>query len=358
MDGGLGRPGVALPLELLELQDREHAPVAVEHALAFQERLPLDRAQGERLRERVHEDVGGHVGLDDEDERTIRGAADGRHHGAARRVDLRLVSDGVPERHHRGQPVGLARVLLHDAESPEAAQHDVRPPVRQRLMLLDPARAPVLVDGRTSVVVVLPSCAQQRHADDARPGQRVRDHLAVAGLEDVERKGNLRKEDDVREREQRNDRRNGGQESSGAGAQAVGRREAPSPCPEERYRPMIWMATSRLRGPSSSAAMMAWNCPSTSLALVNGNERAWPRSVACRCECAFCRSQSEWAGSLCRQSSLGLTTLLSIPLMSWRSADCHSFTKSATVVCSEDRRTIPSLMSWRLTMAATFSVRL
>src|SRR6185436_9445229 len=186
-------------------------------------------------------------------------------------------------------------------------------------------------------VVPLPSRAKQDHPDDARARQRVRDHLAVARLEDVEWERDPGKEDDVREREQRDDGGKAGQPG---------------------YRPMIWMATSRLRGPSSSAAMMAWNCPSTSLPFVMGKDTACPSRVACRCECAFWRSQSECWGSLCRHSSRGLTTLLSIPLMSWRSADCHSFTNRATVVCSEERRTIPSLMSWRLTMSATFSVRL
>ena len=65
---------------------------------------------------------------------------------------------------------------------------------------------------------------------------------------------------------------------------------------------MIWMARSRWRGPSSSAAMMAWNCPSTSLPLATGNDSAWPSSVACRCEWAFWRSQSECSGSLWRHS--------------------------------------------------------
>src|SRR5712691_599927 len=121
---------------------------------------------------------------------------------------------------------------------------------------------------------------------------------------------------------------------------------------------MIWMARSRLRGPSSSAAMMAWNWPSTSLPLLTEKDRAWPRSVACRCECALWRSQSEWSGSLCRQSSRGLTTFSSIAFTSCRSAACHSLTNNARVVCSEDSSTMPSSMSWRFMTSASFSVRL
>src|SRR5712691_5592713 len=121
---------------------------------------------------------------------------------------------------------------------------------------------------------------------------------------------------------------------------------------------MIWMARSRLRGPSSSAAMMAWNWPSTSLPLLTEKDRAWPRSVACRCECALWRSQSEWSGSLWRQSSRGLTTFSSIAFTSCRSAACHSLTKRASVVWSEESSTIPSFMSWRLRTSATLSVRL
>src|SRR5437867_1164054 len=121
---------------------------------------------------------------------------------------------------------------------------------------------------------------------------------------------------------------------------------------------MIWMARSRLRGPSSSAAMMAWNWPSTSLPLLTEKDRAWPRSVACRCEWALWRSQSEWSGLLWCQSSRGLTIFSSIAFTSCRSAACHSLTKRARVVWSEESSTIPSLMSWRLRTSATLSVRL
>jgi hypothetical protein len=41
-----------------------------------------------------------------------------------------------------------------------------------------------------------------RHADEAVSRERMLDHLAVAGLEDVERCANAREEDDVREREE------------------------------------------------------------------------------------------------------------------------------------------------------------
>ena len=56
--------------------------------------------------------------------------------------------------------------------------------------------------------------------------------------------------------------------TAGARARAV---TAPrrGPGPAQAQRPMIWMARSRLRGPSSSAAMMAWNWPSTSLPLAH-----------------------------------------------------------------------------------------
>ena len=116
-------------------------------------------------------------------------------------------------------------MLLHDAEPREPAQHDVGPAVRQRFVLFDPPRTSLPVDGRTAVVVVLPSRTQQDHADHPRSGQGVRDHLAVARLEDVERKRDLRKQDDVGQREERDDRRNGRQESSAPvlGAPATGR---------------------------------------------------------------------------------------------------------------------------------------
>ena len=55
------------------------------------------------------------------------------------------------------------------------------------------------------MIVLLPALAQKRHADQAGTAGGVADHLAIAGLEDVERQHDLREEDDVRQGEDRND---------------------------------------------------------------------------------------------------------------------------------------------------------
>ena len=57
------------------------------------------------------------------------------------------------------------------------------------------------------MVLVLPVAAEQHHADEARTGERVAHHGAIARLEDVQRQRHVRKEDDVGQRKDRNEAR-------------------------------------------------------------------------------------------------------------------------------------------------------
>ena len=67
----------------------------------------------------------------------------------------------------------------------------------------DHAGAADRVDRRPPVVIRLPAGPQQHHPDDPIAAQRLRHHLPVARLEDVQRQEDVGKEHHVRQRENR-----------------------------------------------------------------------------------------------------------------------------------------------------------
>ncbi len=77
-----------------------------------------------------------------------------------------------------------------------------RPSGRGSCSAISPAQ-PISVDGRAAGGVGAPRRVEELDAEDPVAGERVREHLAVARLEDVERERRLREEDDAREREDR-----------------------------------------------------------------------------------------------------------------------------------------------------------
>ena len=72
--------------------------------------------------------------------------------------------------------------LAQDAEARQAFEHDVEPPVVERLDFGDPPDAADLEQRRAS-----PALARLDHADAPVARERVGDHRAVARLEDVQR---------------------------------------------------------------------------------------------------------------------------------------------------------------------------
>ena len=94
-------------------------------------------------------------------------------------------------------------ILLDDPEAFEPAQDEVVAAVGQPLDVGQHAAAADRIDRRPSLVVPVPSRPQQHHPDHAIAGQRVGDHVAVARLEDVQRQEHVGEEDDVGQREQR-----------------------------------------------------------------------------------------------------------------------------------------------------------
>ncbi len=183
----------------------------VEDAVAFEQRLPLERLEWQVLRQGVHQVLVGHgrrelrlgaAALDGGDQQRLRAAAA----AAARRRD-RSRRMRLGQRLDLRQPIRLARVLAGDAELLDAAQHDVVAAVRQRLGVRDDAGAADRIHRRPPVVVALVARLQQHHPDDAVAGQRVGHHRPVARLEDVQRQEDVRKQHDVRQRKDRNRRR-------------------------------------------------------------------------------------------------------------------------------------------------------
>ena len=103
-----------------------------------------------------------------------------------------------PEVSNDDELVSGDNVWGDDPESFEPAKDDVVAPVRQPLEMCNHAAAPERVDRRSSFVIVFPPRPQQCHADNPIASQRIGDHLAITGLEDVERQKNARKKHDVR----------------------------------------------------------------------------------------------------------------------------------------------------------------
>ncbi len=85
------------------------------------------------------------------------------------------------------QSIWPALIFTRHSEFHDAAEHDVEPPAGQLLDLGNHSGAADLVDVRSSGIVSFVSGLQRRHADDAVAFQRIRDHRAIAGLEDVQR---------------------------------------------------------------------------------------------------------------------------------------------------------------------------
>jgi imidazolonepropionase-like amidohydrolase len=115
----------------------------------------------------------------------------------------------LDDRLHLGQPVRLRVVpvlLTMNAELGEPAKHDIRAAVRQRLDVGDDSRA---ADGKHARPgAVFPSRLEKDHSDHPVSRERIGQHLAVAGLENVQGQQHVRKQDDGRQREDRDDRRN------------------------------------------------------------------------------------------------------------------------------------------------------
>src|SRR5207244_1491816 len=106
-----------------------------------------------------------------------------------------------------GGPVRLLRLLVDQAETGQTVKDEVEAPVLQRVLLNDLPQAEDGVDGRGSLVALLPAGLEQGHRDVALAVEGRARHRPVAGLEDMKRQEHARKEDDVREGEHRNDPR-------------------------------------------------------------------------------------------------------------------------------------------------------
>src|ERR1051325_9691515 len=162
-----------------------------EHAVAFEQRLPLEDLEVEILSERVHKifvrhrwwklRFGAHA-LD------CRG-----EHGLQQLTlmaqGLRLVRghtlrDGV----YNADAVRLALIFRRHPELLDAAQDDVVAAFAERLRVGDDAGAADVENRRPTLVVRFIAGAEQHHADDAIALQRIRRHRAIARLEDVQRK--------------------------------------------------------------------------------------------------------------------------------------------------------------------------
>jgi hypothetical protein len=103
-----------------------------------------------------------------------------------------------------GHPIGRGRVSLAGDPVPERApEENVRAAVLERFVLHDPARAAHLEDGRPARVIRGTRGIQELDAEEPFARERVREHGLIAGFEDVEGEDRLRKEEDVREREER-----------------------------------------------------------------------------------------------------------------------------------------------------------
>jgi hypothetical protein len=97
-------------------------------------------------------------------------------------------------------PIAPRPILVDDAEAFEPAQHDVEAAVGQRFDVRDDAAAADRIHRRRALVVAVPARPQQHHADHAVAGHRVRHHLAISRLEDVQREKDVGEEHNVRQR--------------------------------------------------------------------------------------------------------------------------------------------------------------
>jgi hypothetical protein len=122
-------------------------------------------------------------------------------------LDALGVRDPFGERLDCREAIGLAAVFGRDAEFFHALEHDVEAPVGQRLGMSDDAGAADRVNRRLPVVSRLEPGPQQHHPDDAVAGERIRHHRPVPRLEDVQRHEHVGKQNGIRQREDRNDRR-------------------------------------------------------------------------------------------------------------------------------------------------------
>src|SRR5262249_23518101 len=102
-------------------------------------------------------------------------------------------------------PVGGAIELADDVVLPEPPEHDVEAAVGELLDADHLADRPGGEDLGTAVVLRLPVTPEEHHPDQPSALRRVPHHRPVAGFEDVEGKRHPGEENDVREREERDD---------------------------------------------------------------------------------------------------------------------------------------------------------
>ena len=89
------------------------------------------------------------------------------------------------------------------AELAEAVEHEVVPAVGEAGECADASRTADFIEIRTPLVVALPIAPKHRHPDDPISLADIGDHFAIARLEDVQRRGDVGKEDKIRQRKER-----------------------------------------------------------------------------------------------------------------------------------------------------------
>jgi len=77
-------------------------------------------------------------------------------------------------------------ILLEDPEALDPPQHDVVAPVRKPFDMREDAAAADGEHGRPAFVVALEPRAQEHHSNHSIAGNRVGDHVAIPGLENVQ----------------------------------------------------------------------------------------------------------------------------------------------------------------------------
>src|SRR5205807_10140069 len=95
---------------------------------------------------------------------------------------------------------------VDDAEADVAADEDVEAAVFERDGLFDRPHRAAGVERRRAVVILLPPRTEEHDPEALVAFHGVLDELAVARLEDVQREARVRKEDEVRERKERQEK--------------------------------------------------------------------------------------------------------------------------------------------------------
>jgi hypothetical protein len=113
------------------------------------------------------------------------------------------VAQRLEDRLDVGDAVAAMVILLPHAELLEPAQHEVVAAIAGPVRVSDEPGAADLVDVRPPFVVPLPPRPQQHHSDNPIAIERVRHHVAVPRLEDVQRQAHIRKQHHIGQRKQR-----------------------------------------------------------------------------------------------------------------------------------------------------------